>query len=65
MPAEAPFARISLTLPRLLRARTILLVATGEDKRRVLRQATDDDTVLKAGKAGIALEEINQSLGEL
>ena len=43
LPAEAPFARISLTLPRLLRARTILLVATGEDKRRVLRQARQQD----------------------
>lgn len=39
--------------------------AAAELYRRVLRQATDDDTVLKAGKAGIALEEINQSLGEL
>ena len=43
LPPEAPFARISLTLPRLLRARTILLVATGEDKRRVLRQARQQD----------------------
>lgn len=39
LPPEAPFARISLTLPRLLHARTILLVVTGEDKRRTLRQA--------------------------
>ncbi len=31
--------RISLTLPRLLRARDMHLVVTGEDKRRVLRQA--------------------------
>lgn len=39
LPAEAPFTRISLTLPRLLRARAIHLVVTGEYKRRVLRQA--------------------------
>ena len=39
LPPEAPFARISLTLPRLLHARTILLVVTGEDKRRMLRHA--------------------------
>ena len=39
LPPEAPFARISLTLPRLLRAGEIHLVVTGEDKRRVLRQA--------------------------
>lgn len=43
LPPEAPFARISLTLPRLLHARTIHLVVTGEDKRRVLRQAQQQD----------------------
>lgn len=43
LPAEAPFARVSLTLPRLLRARAIHLVVTGEDKRRVLRQAQQQD----------------------
>ena len=45
LPPEAPFARISLTLPRLLRARSIHLVVTGEDKRRVLRQAQQQDDV--------------------
>ena len=43
LPTEAPFARISLTLPRLLRAREIHLVVTGEAKRRVLRQAQQQD----------------------
>ena len=43
LPPEAPFARISLTLPRLLRARAIHLVVTGEDKRRVLRLAQQQD----------------------
>lgn len=43
LPPEAPFARISLTLPRLLRAREIHLVVTGEAKRRVLRQAQQQD----------------------
>lgn len=43
LPPEAPFARISLTLPRLLRARAIHLVVTGEDKRRVLRLAQHQD----------------------
>lgn len=33
--------------------------------RRILRQATDDDTLERAGKAAIALDEINQTLGEL
>ena len=39
LPPEAPFARISLTLPRLLRAREIHLVVTGEEKRAVLQRA--------------------------
>lgn len=43
LPSEAPFARISLTLPRLLRARAIHLVVTGEEKRRVLRHAQHQD----------------------
>ena len=43
LPQEAPFARISLTLPRLLRARHIHLVVTGDDKRRVLRHAQQQD----------------------
>lgn len=51
LPPEAPFARISLTLPRLLRARHIHLVVTGDDKRRVLRHAQQQDT---AGGAPVA-----------
>ena len=43
LPPEAPFSRISLTLPRLLHAREVHLVVTGEDKRRVLRQAQQQD----------------------
>ena len=42
LPPEAPFARISLTLPRLLYAREVHLVVTGDDKRRVLRRAQRD-----------------------
>ena len=37
LPPEAPFARISLTLPRLMRARAVHLVVTGHEKRAVLR----------------------------
>ena len=43
LPPEAPFARISLTLPRLLHACEVHLVVTGDDKRRVLRQAQRDN----------------------
>ena len=42
LPPEAPFARISLTLPRLLHARAIHLVVTGADKRSLLRRAQQD-----------------------
>ena len=43
LPPEAPYPRISLTLPRLLRAREVHLVVTGDDKRRVLRDAQRQD----------------------
>ena len=43
LPPEAPFARISLTLRRLLHAHEIHLVVTGEEKRRVLRLAQHHD----------------------
>lgn len=39
LPANAPFPRISLTLGRLLRARAVLLVATGPAKRDLLARA--------------------------
>ncbi|MDI1253701.1 6-phosphogluconolactonase [Thermomonas sp.] len=56
LPPEAPFARISLTLPRLLRASAVHLVITGDDKRRVLRQAQHQDAVdaCPAGKYPVA-----------
>lgn len=39
LPTEAPFPRITLSAARLLRARCVLLVATGATKRDVLLQA--------------------------
>ncbi len=39
LPAEAPFPRISLTLPRLLHAHGVHLVVTGAAKRLILRRA--------------------------
>lgn len=39
LPPEAPFDRISLTLPALLASDAIVLVARGEDKRAVLDAA--------------------------
>lgn len=53
LPPEAPFARISLTLPRLLHARAIHLVVTGDDKRRVLRHAQQQDHSQAASQGGV------------
>lgn len=39
LPPEAPYARISLSLARLLRTRRLLLVVTGARKRELLAQA--------------------------
>lgn len=39
LPADAPYARISLTAARLLRARSLYLVVVGAQKREVLNQA--------------------------
>jgi 6-phosphogluconolactonase len=39
MPSAGPHPRVSLTLARLLRSRRLLLVITGDDKRRVLERA--------------------------
>lgn len=40
MPSAGPHPRVSLTLPRLLHARRVLLVITGADKLAVLQQAS-------------------------
>lgn len=39
LPPEAPYPRISLTVARLLRARALHLVITGDRKRAVLKEA--------------------------
>lgn len=39
LPPEAPFARISLSLAKLLKTRCLMLVITGEAKREALLQA--------------------------
>lgn len=39
LPADAPFARISLTLSRIVSSRRLLLLIRGEDKRNVLQDA--------------------------
>lgn len=47
LPPEAPFPRITLTLPRLLRARRVLLLVAGEEKREVLRRTQADHDALR------------------
>jgi 6-phosphogluconolactonase len=39
LPPEAPVDRVTLTAPALSSARTVMIVITGEEKRRVLEQA--------------------------
>ena len=39
LPPEAPFARITLTIPALLASRELLFVIRGEDKRALFEQA--------------------------
>jgi len=39
LPPEAPFPRITLSLPRLLQARSLHLALSGEPKRAILRRA--------------------------
>ncbi len=58
LPAEAPFARISLSLQRILAARTIMLLITGDKKRQVLEQARRerDGTLLPIAELLLAIE---------
>lgn len=46
-PPDAPFPRISLTLPRLLHAREVHLVVTGVDKRAALEAAVSSREPLR------------------
>jgi len=39
LPANAPFPRLTLSLPTILAAKTLLLAITGEEKKAVLEQA--------------------------
>ena len=42
LPADAPVARVTLTRPAILSARTILITVTGQDKRELLEGAIAD-----------------------
>jgi 6-phosphogluconolactonase len=47
LPPEAPFPRITLTLPRLLRTRALHLALSGEAKHDVLRVAQSSQDLLR------------------
>lgn len=42
LPAEAPVARVTLTKSAILSARTVMLVLTGKEKRKLLETAIED-----------------------
>jgi 6-phosphogluconolactonase len=47
LPPEAPFPRISLSLPRLLRSRALHLLISGDAKRELLRAAQSEAAPLR------------------
>lgn len=53
LPAEAPYPRITLTVARLLRARALHLVVTGEGKRAILQRAQTSGDRLRYPVAAI------------
>lgn len=46
LPPEAPFPRVSLSLSRLVSARMLMLMITGENKRRVLEESREQSADL-------------------
>ena len=42
LPADAPVARVTLTKAAIISARTLMLVVTGQDKRKLLERAIED-----------------------
>jgi 6-phosphogluconolactonase len=61
LPAEAPFARVTLTRAAILSARTILITITGQEKRDLLEQAIADGQSSKL-PIGRVLAEIEQPI---
>lgn len=59
LPPEAPFPRITLTLPRLLRACAIHLLVTGEAKRAVLQRAQASGDAVALPIAAVLQGEAN------
>jgi 6-phosphogluconolactonase len=61
LPPEAPVARISLTRAAILSARTLLVVISGKDKRKLLEAALKDGAKSKL-PIGRALADADQAI---
>ena len=61
LPADAPVPRVTLTRAAILSARTILIVITGDDKRRVLEEAIADGQSSRL-PIGRVLAEVDQPI---
>jgi 6-phosphogluconolactonase len=61
LPSEAPVARVTLTRPAIVSARTILITITGDEKRAVLEQAIADGQSSKL-PIGRVLAEVDQPI---
>jgi 6-phosphogluconolactonase len=62
LPPEAPHQRISLSLARILTARELMLVITGQNKREVLEQAASPDADPDALPVAALLRAAGQGL---
>jgi 6-phosphogluconolactonase len=61
MPAEAAVARVTLTKASIVAARTLMLVVTGDDKRKLLERALKDGA-LSSAPIGRVLAEAEQAV---
>lgn len=61
LPKEAPFARVTMTRTAILQARALMLVLTGDAKRKLVEQAIEDGTGSKL-PIGRVLAEIEQPI---
>jgi 6-phosphogluconolactonase len=61
MPADAPVARVTLTKASIVAARTLMLVVTGREKRKLLERALKDGA-LSSAPIGRVLADAEQAV---
>ncbi len=61
LPAEAPVARVTLTKAAIMEARTLMMVVTGKDKRKMLERALKDGA-LSSAPVGRVLADAEQAV---